>query len=470
MSKTKSSKKAKLDDDEVNSGEQEEESFNKVGRSPMMITTVVNIHQLKSTAHKDIKTFIDAIKANGLDKVTHGELYIDTQILEAMYSKLQYLNSVGEILDEELITPDNRGVYEWTYLEMAEKIKQYYPQELNSQGKIKEGTLEEALKAVEIKLDPRSADCVNTVIKEIITIFSDFATIDKSCKFSTFPADRSAPIIEHYKNKIKRGNNKHAKSILDELTILEINSKDNHNTLSSWLNALHLRCAERLKIYATAASGGMYWPSEDKDGKRKFNSEEVKNKSNKKSNHNNTEENSQKIPKPNKFKPCDGCGRTHKPPCAYETHPCYNSTDKPWTESPMGKKLKEKGYDVLQSDVKFEGNNLVKYDFKVRQIIPINQINTKSNSQELISTREQYLLNGLIIFLKRNDEYSRLCGVLIDTGAVHSNYINKDFVETLNENESYINMSSNKLNKVTAAFGSETISSGKLKTKFKNFF
>ena len=112
MSKTKSSKKAKLDDDEVNSGEQEEESFNKVGRSPMMITTVVNIHQLKSTAHKDIKTFIDAIKANGLDKVTHGELYIDTQILEAMYSKLQYLNSVGEILDEELITPDNRGVYE----------------------------------------------------------------------------------------------------------------------------------------------------------------------------------------------------------------------------------------------------------------------------------------------------------------------------------------------------------------------
>ena len=98
---------------------------------------------------------------------------------------------------------------------------------------------------------------------------------------------------------------------MDELTILEINSKDNHNTLSSWLNALHLRCAERLKIYATAASGGMYWPSEDKDGKRKFNSEEVKNKSNKKSNHNNTEENSQKIPKPNKFKPCDGCGRTH---------------------------------------------------------------------------------------------------------------------------------------------------------------
>ena len=32
---------------------------------------------------------------------------------------------------------------------------------------------------------------------------------------------------------------------------------------------------------------------------------------------------------------------------------------------------------------------------------------------------------------------NRLCGVLIDTGAVHSNYINKDFVETLNENEAY---------------------------------
>jgi hypothetical protein len=62
-----------------------------------------------------------------------------------------------------------------------------------------------------------------------------------------------------------------------------------------------------------------------------------------------------------------------------------------------------------------------------------------------------------------------LCGVLIDTGAVHSNYINKDFVETLNENESYINMSSNKLNKVTAAFGSETISSGKIKLNLKIF-
>ena len=59
--------------------------------------------------------------------------------------------------------------------------------------------------------------------------------------------------------------------------------------------------------------------------------------------------------------------------------------------------------------------------------------------------------------------------MLLDTGAIHSNYINKDFVENLNENETYVIINSHKCNKVKAAFGAETITSGKINLNLKIF-
>ena len=67
---------------------------------------------------------------------------------------------------------------------------------------------------------------------------------------------------------------------------------------------------------------------------------------------------------------CEGCGKRHAngiEDCHFKKHPDFNTSGKPWPNSPIGEFYKTNGRDSLQSNLKKNNNELVERNQEIRQ-------------------------------------------------------------------------------------------------------
>ena len=102
---------------------------------------------------------------------------------------------------------EGRAFENWTYLDVCNTLKAFYPQELNQEGKPKAATIDEALKKITFKLDPRRPSVITNIIDDALKLFDSYAETDERgalLTFANFPKGRSKPIIDSFKTKMKR--------------------------------------------------------------------------------------------------------------------------------------------------------------------------------------------------------------------------------------------------------------------------
>jgi len=112
---------------------------------------------------------------------------------------------------------------------------------------------------------------------------------------------------------------------------------------------------------------------------------------------------------------CNGCGKKHRGECLYKTHPDFNATSKPFSESAPGKAWKAKGENSIPWNKTLSGASW-----------------KKPSSGELISVIHE-ADNAISIFpaLIITPSNSLNINVLLDTGAMQGNYISEEIAEWL---------------------------------------
>ena len=127
---------------------------------------------------------------------------------------------------------------------------------------------------------------------------------------------------------------------------------------------------------------------------------------------------------------CKVCGRNHSGPCRLSNHPDANLTDKSWPDSDMGKRWKAKGYDTLHGKRKLNGDPWVDEGNKKKTTF---RQGGRKHGESWAKAKYEYMYAMQYV---DDDEYTLPCQihneyvtsplsirVLIDTGALQSNYI-----------------------------------------------
>jgi hypothetical protein len=127
---------------------------------------------------------------------------------------------------------------------------------------------------------------------------------------------------------------------------------------------------------------------------------------------------------------CKVCGRNHPGLCRLRNHPDANMSDKSWPDSEMGKRWKAKGHDSLPGRRKLDGDPWVKEADKRKTTF---RQSGRKHGESWAKAKYEYMYAMQYV---DDDEYTLPCQihneyvtsplsirVLIDTGALQSNYI-----------------------------------------------
>jgi len=152
-------------------------------------------------------------------------------------------------------------------------------------------------------------------------------------------------------------------------------------------------------------------------------------------------------------KVCSGCGRAHGAICLLKDHPDYNHENVPWSESKKGKAwgekevlslpwkltLSKKPWNFPPIPEKFDGNKKPRGEGNDIEIEILNTLLEKQNADTLT-----------VILQASKDSPRHEVQALVDTGALHANYISSEVAAGLRKDRAIV---SNSNSIVCDAFG-----------------